>query len=435
VSAAAVAQDLSPFAGDLTVEDERWLARLAELDPRDFRVGVDDERAEDEVPRIVDRAPDGCWWAGRYIGSITLDGRQLVIEPRLGVSVIERWLDQAFGLVAPPASARQVASETFIVRLLARLWCRSVDDATRHGLPLLRVAARHEGLYVRGALDVGRTITLLGEGRESVASISHDRSLQHPTTRAIVCAERVLGDRLSASGEWRTPRVRQVAPALRAAVGSRPRLPSLHQLSRVRYTPITLAFRRAALLSHRIASRLGYSASESTGNAEGILIDVAELWELFLLNCARPVVPLGVRIEHGTRHDRKNHLLQSSDGRRHLGRLKPDLVVLDDDRVLMIIDAKYKRLAATRMRPTGVDQADLYQLAAYAARFNPGIAALAYPCAPDDSDRPQPDAEAYGPWLSGEQTYMFLRLPTDADACRTALGALLPTPPINPEPA
>jgi DNA-binding CsgD family transcriptional regulator len=53
---------------------------------------------------------------GAFIGSLTVDGRRLVITPRLGVEVVEEWLDQAFGLFAPPASARHAESETFLVR-------------------------------------------------------------------------------------------------------------------------------------------------------------------------------------------------------------------------------------------------------------------------------------------------------------------------------
>ena len=419
-------KDLHPYTGTLTPEDHVWLHEVAKLDPRDYRVGIDDERPADEFTPLVQLAPDGQWWAGRYIGAITFQGRRLVIEPRLGINVIEPWLDQAFGLAAPPLSSHQVESETFIARLLARLWCRSVDQATRHGLPQLRLAATHEGEYVRGRLDVRRTVRLMGQGRQQIASITHDRSLAHPITRAIVCADRALAERLSTGAEWRTPRVKQVLPHLRAAVGSRPKLPTIHELSRVRYTPITLPFKRAAMLSHRIASRLGYGASDEEGNAEGILIDVAELWELFVLNCVRQAVPPGVTVEHGTAPGRRDYLLRRDHGDKEMGRLKPDILVLEGDSVIAVVDAKYKRLRDSRERPNGVDGADLYQLVAYSLRFKPsGISALAYPLAPDDGLPVKSTAETYGPWRNHESTFCFRRLPTDVDACRDALEALL----------
>ena len=417
--------DLSPYVGELSAEDDEWLAKVAQIDPREYRIGIEEDRPGDgEWLPLVERGRDGRWWAGRFIGSITVDGRRLTVRPRLGIDVVEAWLDQAFGLVAPPASARHAETETFIVRLLARLWCRAVDNATRHGLPLLRLPCGHEGRFVRGRLDTRRTLRLIGAGQPRIASVTHDRSLDHPVTRALVRAERTLAERLTDTAEWRTERVRQVLPHLRAEVGSRPKLPTAFELERVRYTPITLPFKRAALLSHRIASRLGCSATDKAGSAEGILVDVAELWELFVLNCARRAVPASLRIEHGTSAGRHDYLLRSKQSDRGMGRMKPDVLVLRGNRTAAIIDAKYKRLAFTRERPSGVDQADLYQLAAYASRYDPEqVAALVYP---DDVDAEPARAEQLGPWRGvGTTTFLFRRLPTEPAACRHELAALL----------
>jgi 5-methylcytosine-specific restriction enzyme subunit McrC len=182
-----------------------------------------------------------------------------------------------------------------------------------------------------------------------------------------------------------------------------------------------------ALLSHRIASHLGYGVSEESGEAEGILIDVAELWELFVLNCARQATPLGMRIEHGTRQGRRDYLLRSPDGNRQLGRLKPDVLILEGDSIVAIIDAKYKRLIDSRDRPAGIDQSDLYQLAAYAMRFRPErVAALVYPRSQDDGGFALSTAEAFGPWRGEDRnTFLFRRLPTSPEECRTELTALL----------
>jgi 5-methylcytosine-specific restriction enzyme subunit McrC len=416
--------DLSPYGGELSADDDEWLAKVAEIDPREYRIGIEDDRPEDDdwLP-LVERGRDGRWWAGRFIGSMTVEGRRLTVRPRLGIDVVEAWLDQAFGLVAPPASARHAETETFIVRLLARLWCRAVDNATRHGLPLLRLPRSHEGLFIRGRLDTRRTIQLLGQGQPLLASVTYDRSLDHPVTRALVRAERALAERLTDTAEWRTERVRQVLPHLRAAVGSRPRLPTSFELARVRYTPITLPFKQAALLSHRIASKLGYSATDEAGAAEGILVDVAELWELFVLNCARRAVSPEMRVEHGTTLGRRDYLLRSKDSERGMGRLKPDVLVLRRGGTAAVIDAKYKRLAFSPQRPNGVDQADLYQLAAYASRYEPNeVAALVYP---DDGESEPARAEAMGPWRGGEETFVFRRLSTDAAGCRHELGELI----------
>ena len=418
--------DLAPYAGELSAGDHEWLAKAALVDPRAYRVGVGGEDPDDgEWLPLVERGGDGQWRAGRFIGSMTIEGRQLAIVPRLGISTVEAWLDQAFGLAIPPASARHDKTDAFIARLLARLWCRAVDHATRHGLPLLRLPHDHQGLFVRGRLDTRQTLRLRSRGEPYAASVTYDRSLDHPATRALVRAERALAERLAGTGEWRTDRVRQVLPHLRAAVGSRPRLPTEFELARVRYTPITLPFRQAARLSRQIASKLGYTPTDQPGAAEGILIDVAELWELFVLNCARRAVPPGLRVEHGTTAGRRDHLLRSDATGAGMGRLKPDVLILRGDRVAAVIDAKYKRLTPSRERPNGIDQADLYQVAAYASRYQPEqAAALVYPCDPDAGPSP---AESGGPWHGTGTTFLFQHLATEPAACRAQIAALLGT--------
>ena len=99
-------------------------------------------------------------------------------------------------------------------------------------------------------------------------AIREDSSVGNPR---VAGHELCISTNATMTAEWRTERVRQVLPHLRAGVGSRPRLPTLHEISRVRYTPITLPFKRVALLSHRIASHLGYQRQRRVGPGGGHL--------------------------------------------------------------------------------------------------------------------------------------------------------------------
>jgi 5-methylcytosine-specific restriction enzyme subunit McrC len=137
-------------------------------------------------------------------------------------------------------------------------------------------------------------------------------------------------------------------------------------------------------------------------------------------------VPSGLRIEHGTTVGRRDYLLRSKQGDGGMGRLKPDVLILRGIRAIAVIDAKYKRLAFSPERPNGVDPADLYQLAAYASRYEPEqVAALVYPRA---GDAEPARAEALGPWHGGAETFVFRRLSTNAAACRDELAELIGAP-------
>jgi 5-methylcytosine-specific restriction enzyme subunit McrC len=417
VSDALVIKDLSPFEPRDEAEAD-WLVRLqSNIRASDYVIRLG-EPADEPDGFVISRDPFGRWQADRYIGEISFDGRRLIIEPRLGTRVIEQWLSQALNLLAVPHSSRQLQSESFIALLMAAVWSQRVAAASRHGPPAFRRDHEEIGRYIRGRLDVRRTARLRGAGAPHVASVRRSRDLDNDVSRTLVAAERTLTHHIG-HDHWQTPRVIEVLPRLRAAVGSRPKLPSERDLRRIRYTPITRPFKQAAELSWRIAKLRGFIASSEEGQAEGLLLDVAELWELFVLNCVRRAMP-DAEIEHGTLSDRLERLLHSqADETIGLGRLKPDILVRRAGRVVAVIDAKYKRLVNTRERPDGVDRGDLYQLVSYLAHFGsdgkaPG--ALVYPRDPEQHDLST--AEAHDPWRSAVGNPLrFVRLALDpADA-------------------
>ena len=425
-----VVKDLSPF--EPHDEDEaEWLGRLQEhirVSDHVIRLGEAEEREEE---LIVSRDPYGNWRAGRYIGEIAYQGRRLEIEPRMGPEVIAGWLEGALNLVAVPETAERQPSKSFIALLLAAVWSRGLDQASRHGPPALRRDHHHEGIYVRGGLAVRETARLRGRGSPHVASVIRYRDLDNDVSRTLVAAERVLQQAIG-HRRWHTPRVDEVLPQLLAAVGARPRLPAQRDLQRIRYTPITRGFKQLAELSLRIARQEGFGAQSESGEAEGLLLDVAELWELFLLHCVRHAAS-GMAVEHGTTTSERIHLLvpwDSADTRARavgMGRLKPDIIVRDGERVV-VIDAKYKHLRNWRPeRPDGVERSDLYQLAAYLGRLDPdgkGVGMLLYPL--DGNEVELSSAEERGPWRTESGSYVrFERIPVTEETAVTKLAALL----------
>ena len=343
--------------------------------------------------------------------------------------MIAGWLDGALNLVAVPENAERQPTESFIALLLAAVWSRGLDQASRHGPPVFRRDHRHEGIYVRGRLDVHETARRRGRGSPHVASVIRYRDLDNDVSRTLVAAERVLHQAIG-HRRWHTARVDEVLPQLLEAVGARPRLPPQRALARIRYTPITRGFKQLAELSLGIARQEGFGAQSESGEAEGLLLDVAELWELFLLHCARQAAT-GTTVEHGTTNgDRIHPLVPWDDARTRavgLGRLKPDIIVSDSDRIV-VIDAKYKHLRNSRPeRPDGVDRADLYQLATYLGRLDPdgqGAGMLLYPVDPDQSELSR--AEEHGPWRTESGSKVrFERVPVAEEAATEKLSLLL----------
>lgn len=421
------AKDCSPFDPKPSQADAAWLGRLAAASRHgDLVVRLEDGR-EDEP--VVTCDPDGTWRAGRYVGSLLFEGRRLDIRPRFGEETLRSWFSGAFNLALAETRGQLMEDDWFVPWLLASVWSRSFVTAARHGLPSLRADIRESGQSIMGRLDVPGTVRLRAAGLPGAASIRREKSLDNPIAAAIVAAHaelsRWLGTRREA--EWMPERVKELMPHLVGAVGSRPRVPTTPEIDRVRLTPITAGFRPLAELSIRIAGRRGLSAGASDeGQCKGVLLDVAELWELYVLAALRRAWP-GMDVIHGT-HGVKHRPLLRNDQGVPLGMLKPDALVGRGGRISAIIDAKYKRLWPSTWNPAP-QREDMYQLAAYMARYgeprNVTQGVLAYP---SDSDHVSlPPAEADGPWrLDPLSEVRFITLPHGIDDAALKLKESIP---------
>lgn len=424
-----LARDCSPLTPEPTAVEVSWLRRLAaNVRATDYVVPVSGERDEDEP--VVHCTSDGTWWAGRYVGTLSFEGGSLIIQPRFGLATLRDWLHEATSVVLTDAPGSLRDDESFIAQLLASVWARGLIEAARHGLPALRHDVATRGHKIRGRLDVAASLRLIFAGGGQVVSVRSERSLDHAASDAIAAAYQVLHRWLGTPDDrWLPARAKELLAQLISVTGARARVPTKAELDRIRYTPITAGFAPLAELSRQIANRRGLAANfEARGETKGLLLDVAELWEMYVLSVLRKAVtPLTVT--HGTREKAASRKLLVSDVTgQGLGTLMPDAILHDRGRIHGLVDAKYKSLHPSIGAPNGPKREDLYQMAAYLGRFvssggGKSWGALAYPL---DPTRPSiPAAEQLSPWSLGSASKIFfLSLPHTASDAVPKLRAL-----------
>ncbi|MGB8417683.1 5-methylcytosine restriction system specificity protein McrC [Paraburkholderia sp.] len=371
---------------------------------------------EDEPVVYCER--DGSWWGGRYVGSLVFEGRRLYIRPRFGEEVLRSWFAGAFNLALAGTEGVNVENDWFVPWLLASVWVRTFVLAARHGLPALKTEVRESGLSLKGRLDVSGTVRMRAAGMHGAASLRKEKSLDNPISAAVVAAYAELSVWLGSPRvkNWLPERVRDLMPHLVAAVGGRPRVPTQNEIDSVRLTPITAGYRELAELSLRIAGRRGFTTDSSNeGRCKGVLLDIAELWELYVLEATRRAWP-SCDVIHGTRESSVHALLTNRQG-DSLGFLRPDAVVGRNGGTHAVIDAKYKLLRSSWWNPAP-QREDMYQMAAYLGRYgdaaSPVQGALVYPV--DPSGLPEPLVEITNPWrLDDRKEIHFLTLPHQVD--------------------
>lgn len=407
-------KDLSPevaWPSKPTQVDSDWLSEIATLEPEPFLLARNSpSNFKTESMPILERDING-WRSGRYIGEIRHKGRTLRIIPRLAPEVIAQWISTIHGVKVLDKTARRTpVTSSIIAQLAAVLWRASLLDAGRHSLPKTRKERTYLGYQIVGKLDAAATARVRASGDWRIQSKQKHRNLQNPVAAVVIGADRVL-DRLLTDKQWRGPYIEEQLRTFRRAVGSHPPLPSRQELSQMRYTPITAKWSKAADLSYKIAKHHMFQHDASDTTTSGVLLDVAELWEQFVVTCAGKA-GIGTTI-HGTTQPGVNRsLLRSSlDPTKHFGRLYPDLLIHPHSTTgPFVVDAKYKQLTDHRR----VDRDDLYQLYAYAQEFRSTHSMLAYPRLQGSV----PAVSTRGPWIgSGDRYFYFEQVPTTETEC------------------
>ncbi len=303
------------------------------------------------------------WWevaAPTQIGVVTVDGLQVVIQPKLDINRLvflmgyarrpDFWRDDRVRLDAA-ADLPEALADAFV-----RLATRALDQGLLKGyqtvqetLPVLRGRIREaEQLRRRW----GRSIPLEVRYDEFAVDIAENRLL-------LAAVERLL----------RTPRV-----GVRHRAGlQRLRLLLADVSAPVRggvrptWTPSRLNARYAPALELAELVLDGRSFEQRVGDlvVSGYLFNMATIFEDFVTVALREALkPYGGR----SRLQYATHLDEDASVP-----VRPDFVWLEQGRPQIVVDAKYKA-----EKPSGFPQADLYQMLAYCTVLGLPVGHLVY---------------------------------------------------------
>ena len=377
-------RDCSPFP-ELTREQEAWLRKLVSETKTAsmlLRLGrpTDDVEQDDDPLAVFDSA-SGKWWARRYVGEVQFEGVTLRMEPRFGMPVLMRWLSTIWGVRLVESKGSHQQQRIWLWLVIAHLWVGRLVAAAKHGLPSLRVDTVHRGQALRGRLLARKTALARKTGDDCLMSITRNRVIDVKIGSILLAAFKGLDRALMEYGEsrgWLPERARTLVEELSSALGGREHRIPKGVRSTIRYSPITESYRPIVDLSLSILEhKPQLPASAGDRKAFGIVLDVAEIWELYIAKILQTALP-AFRVSHtGRSRDHFRWLLRSSMDDDKFGSLRPDVIVGNfRDRCLAIVDAKYKTTRINTTNRTGVVTEDLYQLAAYLSAFGESASRL-----------------------------------------------------------
>lgn len=258
-----------------------------------------------------------------------------------------------------------------VLELLIRLFCTKLTDAVRKGMPRHYLEHEDDLPALRGRLNINRQFSALAVSPQKLACrfdvLSPDIALNQ-----VMCAAVIKLSRLTAAPDnQRALRELAFVYADVADVSQ-----SALQWDRIVLDRTNRSWRDLLSLARLFLLGRHQQTSAGTNDGHALLFEMNVLFEEYVERIlARALVGTGFRVSSQGGH--RDCLYEREAGRF---RTRPDIIVRQAEKIVLIIDTKWKRMAPRIDDPKqGVSQADVYQLMAYGRLYDCPNVVLLYP--------------------------------------------------------
>jgi len=304
------------------------------------------------------------------VGVVAAPGCQLEILPKIeaaGETGVEdgtlrtrliHMLAVAYDLpIEAGAMVRLGCQRDTVLELLIRLFCERLTDAVRQGMPRRYIEHEDDLPALRGRLDVTRQFSILAVSPQKLAcrfdALSPDIALNQVMRATVGKLSRLT----------KAPDNQRALRRLRFVYADVANIPP----SALRWDLIVLDRTNRHWQDLLSLARLFLAdrhQQTSAGAIDGysLLFEMNALFEKYTERIlSRALAGTGFRVSS---QGGRRHCLYEGDAGRF--QTRPDLIIRQGDRIALIVDTKWKRIAPRIDDPKqGVSQADVYQLMAY----------------------------------------------------------------------
>jgi len=264
-------------------------------------------------------------------------------------------------------------SEPFI-SAFARLYCRRLLEMVRRGLRQDYLLHQDQLPHLRGKVDWAKHVKLQANQRLEFPCIFDDRSEDTTLNRTLKAAL------LAASPILESPRFVSPVTELRHAMAAVADFcPTRDQLARVRTDRMNRHLEPLLALAKLILGNKNPDQGrtlQTNRSTYALVWDMNVLFEEYVGRVAAQLLNhkgLNLQLQTGGRH-----LAKETQRQKPAFLLKPDILIQSGHTPLAVADTKWKRLDA-KAPDLGVLESDVYQLLAYAHRYEVNRAFLLYP--------------------------------------------------------
>ncbi len=303
--------------------------------------------------------PDRCrFFTSHYIGYYGDSEVAFKIEPRFG-SLFSYFLSYASNIFVPSGEVDTSRSKENPFWLIALLWRSLLNNALTTGQIPKNYIVQNKNLgNVRGKIDVRKNIKFNLINQSNFFCSYRELSMDNTINRAIRHTYRLLkrNGLTSLLSDFAQYDERM------ASMGVADHVTNIEELDRIRYTKMNAVYQPVINICKAIIKNDLSGAGEGQKKNISYIVDISELWEVYLLrllqrNLSSEYYVYSPNVGSG------DYLLDNN-----MREIRPDILIERKGKVILVIDAKYKRyyqIGRNGSSRVNVQRDDLYQMNTY----------------------------------------------------------------------
>lgn len=335
---------------------------------------------------------------GLYVGVLTVGDIRIEINTGYNDCLLKRMLNVANNIFFDLSSQENVNGnfdDNILSVILEYLFLSSFRSAFAMGIPSKYIKTHETGFNIKGNIDTKKYLVRdIAYG--SQISFSYN---QQVFSQDIIDVLYLALKSIDSSDKGHSMIVGDCAKYFRQLKqmysGIRPSRSTIHKIEKDRSlnNPMYFKYRRVLKYAKYILEykNLIYEDNIEKGSASGFLLDISELWEIYLANLLSNYF-----VNYTVNSQVELNLYKNTFYQRSY---YPDIIMESDDSVV-IIDAKFKKMNFIN---SDIDRDDLHQIHSYVgfyvtqAQKKVKLCSLVYPTAKDDNiDKTTIDDNLYG---------------------------------------
>ena len=324
------------------------------------------------------------FYSSHYIGRYSHEGYAIIINPRFG-NIFNYLVSYASNIYIPYGESEiSFNSQNNSYWLIALLWKAMLNRALTTGqIPKEYITVTKNQKNYHGRLTIAKHIRAnLCDATRFYCSYKK-LSMNNTINRVIRSIYIILKNKGLSSlvAEF------EAYDKYLCSMGVGAEVVDIHEIDDIRYTRLSAPYKPVMELSRTIlANHKAESSNDKSVNSDvSYFIDIADLWEMYLLKLLQNNLPSEYYV-YSPNTGFGDSLLEGG-----MREIRPDIIIEKNGRVLMIIDAKYKDYTQFgKSALFGVNREDLYQMTTYLHHYGKedqsiiGLFTSPVPCSEDD---------------------------------------------------